>query len=119
MDDGGASEFLQDLPNAPLVANIAIHDCQRPLADLLNPLQRRAAAVGEVIEYHDFLAGIEQFDAGMRPDIARPARPQDYWDVLAAFACPIGNLASRFNNVTLESGRRQDQAIPHRLSLRI
>src|ERR1700733_416039 len=73
MDDRGASEFIQNLLDDGLVANIALDDRQRFLANLLNAFERRSAGVAKVIEYHDLLAGIEKLNAGVRSNISGTA----------------------------------------------
>src|ERR1700761_4967824 len=80
MDDDRASEFGQDLLDRSLIADVAFDNGQRLLADLLDAFECCAAAVGKVVEYHDLVAGIEQFDAGVGADIAGAAGHQNHWE---------------------------------------
>ena len=86
-----------------------VDDRQRLPAYPLDTFQRRAAAVGKVIENHNLLAGIEKLDTGVRPDISGAAGDQNHGVLLAVLTRPItwpmGDLASDVNNRGLNVGR--------------
>ena len=51
-------------------------------ADFLDSFERLLAAVVEVVDHYDLVAGIQQFDYGMAADITGPTGDQDSHEIL-------------------------------------
>ena len=58
------------------VAEIDLFEDDRFTREFLDPRQRFARAVAQIVQHHDVIAGIQQLHAAMTADVTRPARDQ-------------------------------------------
>ena len=70
VDDGLALMLAQGSLNGRLVTNITSDQRQFSSSDLLNPSKCFGMAVAEIVENNDFMAGLKEFNTGMRADIS-------------------------------------------------
>jgi hypothetical protein len=84
VDDGLALEFAQYAFQLLAVADVTLDQRERTPGDLLDPRNRLRAAVAEIVEDDDFMAGLEQFHASMGTNIAGTAGDKN---IHVSFAC--------------------------------
>ncbi|ABA48535.1 hypothetical protein BURPS1710b_3148 [Burkholderia pseudomallei 1710b] len=77
MDRGRDRMRVEDPRERALVAHVGFVKRRRLAGDLLDPRDRLALAVDEVVGDHDVVAVREQLDGGVRTDIARAAGDED------------------------------------------
>jgi hypothetical protein len=70
VDDGLALMLAQGGLDGRLVTNITSDQGQFSSSDLLNPSKCFWMAVAEIVENNDFMAGLKEFDTGVRADIS-------------------------------------------------
>jgi len=75
---GGGLGGLQRGLQRGAVADVALDHPQRAARDALDPAQRFALRVAEVVVDGDGMAGGEQFDAGVRTDVAGAAGDENH-----------------------------------------
>jgi hypothetical protein len=69
----------QDRFESGPVTDVGLNDMQLSLANIPDAVERYRSAVSEIVNDNDFFAGVQKFDAYVRPDIPSPSRDQDHY----------------------------------------
>ncbi len=77
VDDGRDARAGEQVIEQPAVADIALHELRRLGGDLLDAGQHGGAAVAQIVQADHLVAGVQQFNPGVRGDIAGGAGQQD------------------------------------------
>ena len=78
VDGTGDGLLVEDAVEKRAILHIALVEGANLLArDALDALERDLAGVGQVVDHHDVVAGVEQLNAGVAADEAGAARDKD------------------------------------------
>ncbi len=90
-----------------MVAHIADHQVYRLAGNFRGSVQRCARAVTQIVNGDDFIAGLQQFNTGVRTDIATGTRYQDsFFHSFFRSACPFHGSAHVITSLHFTSPRK-------------